>query len=146
MQRPTENLRRAIADQLEEIAALTAAGSLDAGDEDRLDRVLVRILKAVEAAMDEPVSNQTADEALAAIEAWAALASYAVASVYAPANLLRRGLAGWSVHVSQHLREIGDALRCPLDEVARNLKAGSMSVSVGFPWGVSVSLDWAITS
>ncbi len=144
MQRPTENFRRAVADQLIEISRLAETGTVDAADEDRLDRVLTRILKAAEAAVTEPVGDQSPAEALAAVEAWAALASYVVASLYAPASQLRTGLAGWSTHVAQRLRAICEMLQSPLGAAARGLGADSCSVSVGFPWGVSVSLGWPV--
>ncbi len=87
-------------------------------------------------------SLEDAQAVLVAVDEWASVASYAVAWVYAPASPQPARMAGWGGKAVDMLQKIGGALRLPLKAVAVGLEADSYSVSVGFPWGVSVSLDW----
>ena len=79
---------------------------------------------------------------LAAIEEWASLASYAVSRFYGPQSPLRRDIAGWSEQAVERLRKIAETLRPRLVRVARLLNAVSFSISVGFPWGVSIGVGF----
>lgn len=87
-------------------------------------------------------SLEDAQAVAVAVDEWASVASYAVAWVYAPASPLPEKLAGMGGKAVVTLRQIAGGLRLPLKAVAVGLQADSYSISVGFPWGVSVSLDW----
>ena len=87
-------------------------------------------------------SLEDAQAVLVAVDEWASVASYAMAWVYAPASPLPGKMAGWGGKAVDMLPKIGNALRFPLKAVAVGLEADSYSISVGFPWGVSVTLEW----
>jgi hypothetical protein len=89
-----------------------------------------------EAPEDDPFGE------LAAIEEWASLASYAVSRFYGLQSPLRTDIAGWSRKAVERLREIAEKLRPRLARVAELLGAVSFSISVGFPWGVSIGVGF----
>ncbi|MFF3604158.1 hypothetical protein [Streptomyces sp. NPDC002463] len=81
-------------------------------------------------------------EALAAAEGWAALTSYVVARTYAPQSPMR--YAGWVRIVALVLQRIAAMLRARLMDVVTRLGASGLTVSVAFPWGLSVALEWSV--
>lgn len=101
-------------------------------DEDQQGGVLLATRPALE----------DAQAVFVAVDEWASVASYAVAWIYAPASPLAAKMAGWGGKAIQMLQQIANALRVPLKVVAEGLDARSYSISVGFPWGVSVGLEW----
>jgi hypothetical protein len=115
------------------------AGKLDSEEalEGLLDQIDVAVRKDVERG-----KGKDPWEDLAAIESWASLASYAAARFYAPASPWRRNFGGWSKRAAARLRSIANALSSVLQPVAKALKAASFSISVSFPWGVSIGLSW----
>jgi hypothetical protein len=140
MQGPTEELRASIVDELAAAFGEAEVGVADVLDEDRLEGALGHILEAInDASTATPKPFETPADSLAAIEAWAALASYAVARVYAPASPWPVGSAAWDERIVKRLRKIANKLKDELEKAARHLKPESFSVSVGYPWGVSIS-------
>lgn len=91
---------------------------------------------------DLPAASDAAQSELVALNQWAALASYACARFYAPASPWPKSLAGWGQRVAARLQRIARALGARLQAVGRQLGVTSVSVSVNYPWGLSVSLNW----
>lgn len=110
-------------------------------NEAELDQLLARLedLTLTAAAGDD--ADQQPDERLAAVEAWASLASYVVAVFYAPRSPWRDE-AGWSEKAIERLRRIAHGLRDQLASVMHALGASGFFISVGFPWGLSVGINW----
>lgn len=79
---------------------------------------------------------------LTALHQWAALASYACARFYAPASPWPKNLAGWGQAVATRLQRIAHAIGTRLQAVGKQLGVTSVSVSVNYPWGISLSLNW----
>jgi hypothetical protein len=102
-----------------------------------LDGVLERL-----GYQDDSVVEDDPYRELAAIEEWASLASYAVSRFYGPQSPLRKDIAGWSRNAVERLRKIAEKLRPRLARVAELLGAVSFSISVGFPWGVSIGVGF----
>lgn len=105
--------------------------------EDALDSVLERLAYQDDAPADDDPYRE-----LAAIEEWASLASYAVSRFYGPQSPLRKDIAGWSRNAVERLRTIAEKLRPRLARVAELLSAVSFSISVSFPWGVSIGVGF----
>jgi hypothetical protein len=91
----------------------------------------------------------TADDAwdlIASVDAWASLASYATQRIYldeAPAvGTPFPSYPGWQKKVPRRLRDLARALGAILEQACRLLRALSYSLSVNFPFGVSVSVSW----
>jgi hypothetical protein len=126
---PSEGLRERVASALGEVS-----------EEDQLDE----ILGMIEGELEGDLGAESYDEQseLAAIDAWAGLASYAVGRFYAPASPWPFRKGGWDRRAPERLRRIGERLRGPLERAARALGAVSWSISVGFPWGVSIAVSW----
>jgi hypothetical protein len=141
MKAPRDEFRVEIARDLDRLTEEVAAQGDDASGEDQLDEILSRIQREVEVAAESSPQNDEHSE-MAAVDAWAGLASYAVARFYAPASPWPWKMAGWKKNAPERLRRIADSLRPALERAARALGAVSWSVSVGFPWGVSISVTW----
>ncbi len=108
--------------------------------EDQVETALDAVLGQLTEQGDEVAVDPYAE--LAAIEAWASLASYVVSSFYGPQSPLRHDIAGWSEGAAEKLRKIAAQLKPKLAGVAGFLKAVSFSISVGFPWGVSIGVGF----
>jgi hypothetical protein len=100
----------------------------------------------------EEISPELGQEILAAVEAWASLASAVVMefsltqqrrNIGAAWKLGGRVWPGWKKALAGQLRQVGDTLRPSLSAARTALGATSFSISVGFPWGISVGLSWA---
>lgn len=97
------------------------------------------------AAPQQPVLESdlaAANEVLATVEEWASVVSYVLATVYGPASPMPRRLVGWTKTVTARLQRITKLLLTPLSAAAQVTGASSWSISVAFPWGVSVGLSW----
>ena len=141
MDEPSDELRVEIANALDRLTEEVAAGDGKAYGEDQLDEILGMIEVEVEVALESgPEENEHSE--LAAVDAWAGLASYAVARFYAPTSPWPWHKAGWSKKAPERLRRIANRLRPPLEKAAHALGAASWSVSVGFPWGISIAVSW----
>lgn len=142
MEGPSEGLRRQVEAQLNELEEISdrQVGDRRVIDEGQLAEVLGSIENAIGNDLEE-FEQRDPNEELAAIDAWAGLASYAVARVYAPASPFPH--PGWTRRAPENLRRIADKLRGPLKRIAQALGAASWSISVGFPWGVSISVGWS---
>jgi hypothetical protein len=79
---------------------------------------------------------------LTALHRWAPLASYACARFYAPAGTWPKNLAGWSHGVAACLQRLAHAISMRLQAVGDSLGAASVSVSVSYPWGLALVLNW----
>ena len=126
-------------------------------DEADLRELLAFVRNAArdDSAMNQPpgADRDVAIKALAGVEAWASLASYAVVRFYDPehgpgsAGAWRRRFAGWGRDVTEELVEICGDLSDRVRAIGANLiGATSFSIGVNFPWGISVSFSWPVTS
>jgi hypothetical protein len=109
--------------------------------EEQLDALLVRIEEELAADLKEP--EEDAERMIDGVVQWASVASYAVARFYGPASPWpSRDLAGYGKRAVEKLREIASQLSQPLAFALHSTGASSFSISVGFPWGISVGLSW----
>jgi hypothetical protein len=141
---PSDELRMHVTRMLED-------GSLEGGPDGAAEEALEAVLARIEADMDkslgdesphEELSEEAGEDQLAVIDAWAALISHAVARAYAPASPWPSRRAGWSGRIVKRLRRMAGKLRKPLGKVVKALKAVSASISVSFPWGISVGVSF----
>lgn len=114
-------------------------------DEGRLSEVLSGISGAVSADLERHLAEgDSADEVVAAIDAWASVHSYAISRFYfeGPQSLLRRG--GFDKRVTQQLQRAADTFESWLTRAVEALRASGFSISVGYPWGISIALEWTV--
>jgi len=130
-----DSLRRSF---VEKVDAARAASS-----EKQLAGVLEEI--ATEADNDLEKVDTTGDaghELVAAVEAWASVASYATTRFYfeGPESIFKGGGFGKSVvsSLQRHAKTYSGHLRRALAATG----ASSFSITVGFPFGLSVGLTW----
>ena len=144
MNGPSEELRSEIRSQIDEITGTppNALRSVTPQSEDRLTGVLTRITDALQ--LDAVGEGDEPGNLLDATNEWAGLLSYAVGRIYAPASPWPFGLGGWGRGPVRALQRGAELLQIPLAQAATALRANGFSVSVGFPWGVSVGLSWPI--
>lgn len=94
----------------------------------------------------EELDEATAMRLLASVEAWASIASHVTYHVYSgplrEVGAMTKRLAGWSKEVAGKLTELARQLGGYLEKAMRALGATSFSISVSFPWGISVGLSW----
>lgn len=88
------------------------------------------------------LSEEEAAELLDVVQAWASLASYALARTYAPQSPMPH--AGFSPDVARWVGSIVRLLSRPMRRLARRLGSPIWSISVTFPWGLSVSVAWTL--
>jgi hypothetical protein len=152
MEEPSRDFREYISGRLEELAGTEESQV----EEDQVEELLQEIEKELDGHLppegDEdaegmarvtPADREEAFAQLGAVESWASLASYAVARFYAPASPWPwKKLAGWSKGVAERLRRVAGLLLTPLKGVAYVLGASLYSISVGFPFGVAIGLEW----
>lgn len=134
MNGPTEELRALVGGQLQALR--------EEGSEDHLDGFLAEIESLVQGDIDHGFDDQDPIELLAAVDAWAGLASHVMSGFYAPASPWPRSVAGWGTKALKRLRSICVTLQSALQAAATALGAASWSISVGFPWGISVGVSW----
>lgn len=96
----------------------------------------------VEVEQNSPDRGEDSEALAAACDAWASLVSHALEQVYAPMSPFPRNRAGWGQKAIQRVQQFAATLRTPLSVAQRGLQASSYSISVGFPWGVSVGFTW----
>lgn len=96
----------------------------------------------VEEIKEHPPYSVSADALAAACDAWASLVSHALAQVHAPMSPFPRNRAGWGQRAIQQVQQFARILRAPLSTAQQGLGASSYSISVGFPWGVSIGFTW----
>jgi hypothetical protein len=128
------------------LAAIEERLVADVAESSRLNE-LRAVIGAREAAADHRPGPHADLEAtgwdlLAAVQAWAGLASAVVAQVYAPASPWPRSIAGWGKKATAAIQKVTKLLLGPLQVAAKAVGAGSWSISVGFPWGVSIGVGW----
>jgi hypothetical protein len=125
----------------EDFRAWVGTRAAEVESEDELEGILAEIEGVVRNDVETFGEADPRDE-LAAIESWASVASYACARFYAPASPWRRDVAGWSKGAVGKLRSIANSLKAALESIAQALQAASYSISVSFPWGVSIGIGW----
>jgi len=144
MNGPSEELRSQIRSRIDEIAVTlpNEPRNVTPQIEDRLAGILNDISIAL--GNDAVGGDDDPQNLLDATNEWAGLLSYAVSRVYAPASPWPIGLGGWGRAPVKALQRGAGQLQTPLTQAATALRANGFSVSVGFPWGVSVGLSWPI--
>jgi hypothetical protein len=145
---PSDDFRANIALRVQEIEDEGGVEELLADIESAASEDLAWVADA------ESVDSERASVLLAAIDSWASLGSFVVVQFYGslePPNVgaalrWRRGpfhwAPGWRRGVAERLQALAGVLRGPLEKARAALGATSFSISVGFPWGVSVGLSW----
>lgn len=108
--------------------------------EDQLDKVLARIEEVIAADVELP--DEDPERVIDAVAQWTSVASYAVGRFYGPASPWPRNVAGWGKKAVARLRRISGHLTGPLNAALGATGASSFSISIGFPWGISVGLSW----
>lgn len=114
---------------------------------EQLKRLLDELERAIaRAELDDPpaLTDEGATDVLAAVHAWASLASRTVAEVYAPNSPFPWNVGGWGKRIGRILQRIATRLGPLANKAARTIGASGASVAVTFPWGVSVSIQWAV--
>lgn len=144
MQAPSDDLRTQVALTTEDWAASDLP---DEVHEDFLDDLLSHLEAEMDGALgDEPsredMTVEQAEEQLSAVDSWAGLISHAVGRVYAPASPWPRRTAGWAQKVVRRLRRMANKLKATLAPVAKALGAVHFSISVSFPWGISIGVSF----
>lgn len=114
-----------------------------------LDSVLVDIASHMESDIErsqyltsDDVSEEYTNSVLSAVDAWMSTASYVVGWIYAPQSPWPIGLTGWSPTIARRLRHFNQISHNILSRLRDNLGASSYTVTVSFPFGISVSLNW----
>ena len=90
----------------------------------------------------EEMTLDDAHEILSSVHAWAALASRAVGEVYAPASPFPWKAGGWGSEVSARLQALAARFGPAAKIAAKRIWANGVSVSVSFPWGISVGITY----
>jgi hypothetical protein len=121
-----------------EFRAYVAGTAAEITSEDALDDLLGQI--DAQLSEDRVTSDPHSD--LAAVESWASVASYAVGRFYGPASPWPRNVAGWGKKAAGRLRGIANTLAAILRSIIGSVGATGFSIAVGFPWGVSIALNW----
>jgi hypothetical protein len=129
MEGPSDSFRAEIANEVARVET-----------ENQLDEILARIDAAIQADLASPEEEPT--RLIDGVTEWASVASYVVGRFYGPASPWPRDLAGWSEKAVGRLRQISDRLRNALAFALSGTGASSFSISVGFPWGISIGLSW----
>lgn len=133
-------------DQLrsEFVAPIEEARSAES--EEMLADVLGRIVDVANGDLrrQQSESGESEHELAGGVTAWASVVSYATTRFYfeGPESILKRG--GYSKSVVSRLEEAALTFRSFLEAALRSTGAVSFSISIGFPWGVSVGLDWTV--
>lgn len=131
MEGPRDELRIQVGDMIAE-----------PGAEESLEYVLGMIEDELASDVADGAEGDAPEDAVDAVIEWAGLVSHAVARFYAPASPWPRNVAGWSKRAVARLRRVAGLLSAPLQAAAQALGAASWSISIGFPWGISVGLSW----
>lgn len=140
MNPPTNELRESVSRRVVEIRAMP-----DAEVDTILDEVIAQINGELQRELDQnPLSGDhaNAQELAAACDAWASLVSHALVQAYAPMSPFPRNVAGWGQRAIQRVQQFSATLRGPLAVAQQGLNASSYSISVGFPWGISIGFTW----
>ncbi|TAL96991.1 MAG: hypothetical protein EPN69_03700 [Rhodanobacter sp.] len=140
MKKPSYEIRKQTAEWAHSLRDLT-----DEEAESGLDGLLGMLYEQLQSELREgPPEQQERDieEMVSSCHAWASLVSHAVAEVYAPNSPFPRKVAGWGNKAIVRLSQITATLRKPLGVAQQSLGAGSYSISVGFPWGISIGFSW----
>lgn len=131
MEGPSEHLRARVGERLDTIEA-----------EHQLEELLAEIESEAQDDVAGGFDGENGEDILAAVDAWAGLASTVVSRFYAPASPWPRSVAGWGRRALVRLRRICSVLLPALQAAANAVGATSWSISVGFPWGISIGLSW----
>jgi hypothetical protein len=140
MRAPSRELRQNVAEQARALRDLN-----DEEAESGLENLLHQIFESLQGIIDDNgyfTNVERADDIVVSCHGWASLVSHAIAEVYAPNSPFPRRVAGWAQGVINRLDRISATLRKPLDRAKSAAGANSYSISVGFPWGISISFTW----
>jgi hypothetical protein len=133
MEGPSEEFRMRIRERMDEIS--------DYGSEEGLEELLAEIEQQLIEDLQKPAPTDPTP-LISAMMSWASLASYAVGRFYGPASPWPRNVAGWGTRAVARLQGITSALLLPLRQAANAVGASTYTISVGFPWGISIGLEW----
>jgi hypothetical protein len=144
MQGPDQAFRERVGSRAEALAERMDGEAKLENLLDEIERALRHDVEEGTGDDEEGTGDDPADDLadLAAIHSWASVASYASARFYAPASPWPRSVAGWSRRAAARLQSIANTLLSALRPVAAALNAASISMTVGFPWGISIGLSW----
>lgn len=112
----------------------------DAGLADLIEFINDQLQQEVE--QNPPHDGDDPQTLAATCDAWASLVSHALAEVHAPMSPFPRNLAGWGQQAVQQVQRFANILGAPLSIAQQGLRASSYSISVGFPWGISIGFTW----
>lgn len=109
--------------------------------EDELAVVINEITQAAAADLDSQESALGGEEIVELAQAWASLFSYASSRFYyeGPESLFK---GGYDKQVVAKLHDAAKTLSPFLKRALHATGADSFSIAVGFPWGLSVGLNW----
>lgn len=166
MQGPTSAIRQELVRRLERIENRDADGNrfVDDSIENALDEILAwlgaQLAEDLSVSAEEEYEREAeetygglavavrpealADRTLAVVDSWASVLSYATTWVYAPLSPPPGGEAGAATKILERIRRYTSMMTAPATQAASILGADGWSVSVGFPFGVSVGLSWNV--
>jgi hypothetical protein len=133
MEGPHDDFRRFVEQRLNDIT------------EDRSEEGLEELLAQIEEQLREDLQHPIPVDPtplISAMISWASLASYAVGRFYGPASPWPSNVAGWGTKAAARLQSITSVLLLPLRQAAKAVGASTYTISVGFPWGISIGLEW----
>lgn len=132
-----DGLRLQFVDRIEEARS--------AEDEEALANVLGEIIEAAHGDLSQTAERgEAADELVTTVDAWASVLSYATTRFYfeGPESIRRRG--GYSKGVVARLEAATSTFKPFLHKAIGATGASGFSISVGFPLGMSVALEWTV--
>jgi hypothetical protein len=116
-----------------------------AESEEMLADVLGRIVDRADHDLRYQSENgEPEQEIVASVDAWASVLSYATARFYFEGPESMRKGGGYDKKVVSRLQDAALTFSSYLERALQATGAVSFSTSVGFPWGLSVGLDWTV--
>lgn len=138
MKPPNDELRATVFDAAQRSRPLT-----DRAADGELAGLIGLIINELEREISEhPAEEDDPEELAATCHAWTSLVSHALELVYAPMSPFPRNVAGWGQSAIHQVQKFARALQTPLSAAQAGLGASSYSITVGFPWGVSIGFTW----
>lgn len=131
MDGPSEEFRAYIGDQTAQLET-----------ENQLDELLGQLESVMADDLGTGIDSDDGNDLLASVNAWAGLASYVVSRFYAPASPWPRRVGGWGKRAVGRLQNVAGRLVPALRTAVGVLGATGFSISISFPWGIAIGIDW----